>query len=86
MKCEAILRPKFYLRLSLARRPRTVPTLSAAEPAAREPDQLRSRIDAALDGYSRFDESCPDQLREAIRYALLGSRQATSAAAGAVGG
>jgi len=48
-----------------------VPTLSAAEPAAREPDQLRSRIDAALDGYSRFDESCPEELREAIRYALL---------------
>jgi geranylgeranyl diphosphate synthase, type II len=48
-----------------------VPTLSAAEPAAREPDQLRSRIDAALDGYSRFDESCPEDLREAIRYALL---------------
>jgi geranylgeranyl diphosphate synthase, type II len=48
-----------------------VPALSAAEPATTEPDQHRSRIDAALDHYARFDDSCPCQLAEAIRYALL---------------
>jgi geranylgeranyl diphosphate synthase type II len=48
-----------------------VPALSAAEPAITEPDQYRSRIDAALDEYARFDDSCPEQLAQAIRYALL---------------
>jgi geranylgeranyl diphosphate synthase type II len=48
-----------------------VPTLSAAEPAAALPDQDRSRIDVALDQYSRFDDGCPARLQEAIRYALL---------------
>jgi geranylgeranyl diphosphate synthase, type II len=51
--------------------PIIVPALSAAEPAITEPDQYRSRIDAALDEYARFDDSCPDQLAQAIRYALL---------------
>ncbi len=32
----------------------------------------RERIDCALDNYTRFDRGCPDQLREAIRYSLLG--------------
>lgn len=48
-----------------------MPTLSVAEPAAAEPDQLRSQIDAALDHFSRFNDGCPAQLQEAIRYALL---------------
>jgi geranylgeranyl diphosphate synthase type II len=48
-----------------------VPALSAAERVATEPDLLRSRIDAALDEHTRFDDSCPDRLKEAIRYALL---------------
>jgi geranylgeranyl diphosphate synthase type II len=51
--------------------PKNVPALSAAEPAIAEPDQYRSRIDAALDRYVRFDESCPAQLKEAIHYSLL---------------
>jgi geranylgeranyl diphosphate synthase, type II len=51
--------------------PIIVPALSAAELAITEPDQYRSRIDAALDEYARFDDSCPDHLAQAIRYALL---------------
>jgi geranylgeranyl diphosphate synthase type II len=35
-------------------------------------DTLRERIDAALRRYAQFDEDCPAQLAEAIRYALLG--------------
>jgi geranylgeranyl diphosphate synthase, type II len=34
--------------------------------------RLCERIDAALDRHTRFDAGCPDHLREAIRYALLG--------------
>ncbi len=33
--------------------------------------QLRAEIDAALDGYSTFDDDCPPTLCEAIRYSLL---------------
>jgi geranylgeranyl diphosphate synthase, type II len=57
--------------LSLARRSIIVPALSAAKRSTAEPDQLRSRIDAALDEYAQFDKACPDPLKEAIRYALL---------------
>ena len=32
-----------------------------------------ARIDAALDRYTQFGADCPEQLGEAIRYALLGS-------------
>ena len=35
-------------------------------------ERLRPQIDAALDRYSQFDDACPPQLAEAIRYALLG--------------
>ena len=31
----------------------------------------RERIDRALDEYTRFDDGCPEPLREAIRYSLL---------------
>ncbi len=34
--------------------------------------QLYERIDTALDRYTQFGDDCPAQLREAIRYALLG--------------
>jgi geranylgeranyl diphosphate synthase type II len=33
--------------------------------------RLRPRIDAALAHYAQFDEGCPPQLADAIRYALL---------------
>ena len=33
---------------------------------------MRERIDAALGRYAQFDDDCPKQLAEAIRYALLG--------------
>jgi geranylgeranyl diphosphate synthase type II len=33
--------------------------------------QVRERIDRALSEYTRFDQGCPDALREAIRYSLL---------------
>jgi geranylgeranyl diphosphate synthase type II len=33
--------------------------------------RLRPRIDAALAHYAQFDEGCPSQLADAIRYALL---------------
>lgn len=32
---------------------------------------VRVEVDAALEDYTRFDEDCPPQLREAIRYSLL---------------
>ena len=35
-------------------------------------DPMRNRIDAVLSGYVQFDDNCPAQLREGIRYALLG--------------
>jgi geranylgeranyl diphosphate synthase type II len=47
-------------------------TLSTADkPHAVDFDRLRPRIDAALAGYSTFDDDCPAHLAEAIRYALL---------------
>src|SRR5271167_5034375 len=33
--------------------------------------QVRERIDRALDAYTIFDRGCPDGLREAIRYSVL---------------
>ena len=33
---------------------------------------LRTEIDRALDGYMRREETCPESLREAMRYSLLG--------------
>jgi geranylgeranyl diphosphate synthase type II len=38
---------------------------------ALQTDRLRERIDDALGRYLQFDENCPKQLAEAIRYALL---------------
>jgi geranylgeranyl diphosphate synthase type II len=49
---------------------RDVP-LSTDQPAANDTDQLRERIDAALNRYTQFDADCPVQLAEAVRYALL---------------
>ncbi|HEX5472566.1 MAG TPA: farnesyl diphosphate synthase [Lacipirellulaceae bacterium] len=46
--------------------------LSTDQQPALESDQLVERIDAALDRYTRFDDDCPAQLAEAIRYAVLG--------------
>ena len=43
---------------------------SSADTAA-DADRLAARIDAALDRYSQFDDGCPPELGEAIRYALL---------------
>lgn len=43
---------------------------SSADTSA-DADRLAARIDAALDRYSRFDDGCPPELAEAIRYALL---------------
>ena len=34
--------------------------------------RLRSRVDAALEAYSELADGCPSELREAIRYSLLG--------------
>ncbi len=52
--------------------PTNVATPDTAEVAsAAAADRLAARIDAALDRYSRFDDGCPPDLGEAIRYALL---------------
>jgi geranylgeranyl diphosphate synthase type II len=52
-----------------------VATLDTAEDttagAAAKADRLAAQIDAALDRYSTFDDGCPPELGEAIRYALL---------------
>jgi geranylgeranyl diphosphate synthase type II len=39
--------------------------------AAIDVDALAASIDSALDRYSKFDDGCPPELGEAIRYALL---------------
>jgi geranylgeranyl diphosphate synthase type II len=44
---------------------------STEKPPAISRDQLRLRIEAALDHYADFGEGCPPRLEEAIRYALL---------------
>lgn len=46
--------------------------LSTDERPALDTEQLRERIDAALGRYVHFDDDCPEQLGDAIRYALLG--------------
>ncbi len=33
--------------------------------------RVRPRVEAALDGFTQFDEDCPVRLREAIRHSLL---------------
>jgi len=45
-------------------------THSASSPPAAA-DRFQPRIDAALNRYSQFDDSCPVELADAIRYALL---------------
>jgi geranylgeranyl diphosphate synthase, type II len=46
--------------------------LSTDQQPAIESEPLREHIDAALRRYVQFDDDCPAQLGEAIRYALLG--------------
>jgi geranylgeranyl diphosphate synthase type II len=48
-----------------------VATLHTADETLAAADRLAARIDAALDRYSQFDDGCPPELCEAIRYALL---------------
>jgi geranylgeranyl diphosphate synthase type II len=48
-----------------------VATLHTAERSTAAADRLAAAIDAALDRYSQFDDGCPPELAEAIRYALL---------------
>jgi geranylgeranyl diphosphate synthase type II len=48
-----------------------VATLHTAERLTADADRLSAAIDAALDRYSQFDDGCPAELAEAIRYALL---------------
>jgi geranylgeranyl diphosphate synthase, type II len=45
---------------------------SIEQQPAIETDLSRERIDAALGRYVQFDKDCPQELAEAIRYALLG--------------
>lgn len=44
---------------------------SAAPSPPLDAEKLAERIDAALDRYTRFDDGCPPELGEAIRYAVL---------------
>jgi geranylgeranyl diphosphate synthase, type II len=46
--------------------------LSTDERPAVDSQQLCERIDAALDRFTQFDTDCPEHLRAAICYALLG--------------
>lgn len=48
-----------------------VATLHTAERSTAAADRLAAAIDAALDRYSQFDDGCPSELAEAIRYSLL---------------
>jgi geranylgeranyl diphosphate synthase type II len=45
---------------------------STEQQPAGKTDQVRNRIDDALSRYAQFDDDCPKQLAEAVRYALLG--------------
>ncbi len=45
---------------------------SASFSLDRYAQEVRTRIDQALERYTDFDRGCPDQLREAIRHSLLG--------------
>jgi geranylgeranyl diphosphate synthase, type II len=60
-------------RLEFSPETKHVVTLHTADLSARETeaDGLAGRIDRALDQHSRFDDGCPPELGEAIRYALL---------------
>jgi geranylgeranyl diphosphate synthase, type II len=49
----------------------TLHTAAQLDDAAADADRLAARIDAALDRYSQFDDGCPTELGEAIRYVLL---------------
>jgi geranylgeranyl diphosphate synthase type II len=49
----------------------TLHTAAQANDATAAGEPLAARIDAALDRYSQFDDGCPAELGEAIRYALL---------------
>jgi len=46
-------------------------TQAKSPPLAESLATLRETIDAALAGYTRFDDGCPQRLAEAIRYSLL---------------
>lgn len=46
-------------------------TLYTAECSNSAADRLAASIDTALDQFSQFDDGCPPELAEAIRYALL---------------
>ncbi len=46
-------------------------SLSATTDLPNEIDELRPLIEQDLDRYTQFDEGCPSNLREAIRYCLL---------------
>jgi geranylgeranyl diphosphate synthase type II len=48
-----------------------VATLHTAERSTTDAARHSAAIDAALDRYSQFDDGCPPELAEAIRYALL---------------
>jgi geranylgeranyl diphosphate synthase type II len=48
-----------------------VAIFSAAPSPPLDAEKLAERIDAALDRYTRFDDGCPPELGEAIRYAVL---------------
>jgi geranylgeranyl diphosphate synthase, type II len=50
---------------------RNVATLQSFDTPAKS-DRYLERIDAALERYVQFDDSCPPTLAEAIRYAVLG--------------
>ncbi len=50
---------------------KSLATLHTAEPSIDDADRLASLIDTALERYSRFDDGCPSELGEAIRYVLL---------------
>jgi geranylgeranyl diphosphate synthase type II len=45
---------------------------SASFSLDRYAQEVRAGVEAALERYTHFDRGCPDQLREAIRYSLLG--------------
>jgi len=57
----------------LSPEPIKVATLHTAENSTAEAaaGRLTARIDGALDRYSQFEDGCPPELGEAIRYALL---------------
>lgn len=66
------IRPPFFKLFWFTAQQHTVPAFTKSDKYEFDAVRLREPIDRALERYTRFNDGCPPQLAEAIRYALLG--------------